>query len=126
MMQPDEAVQRFGLKEATINKIIAVFVKYPQIKKILLYGSRAKGNYRNGSDIDLTLIGDQLNYSQLSSIESDIDDLFLPYSFDISIFKDIDNPDLVDHINRVGVVLHEKNLHFGEIAKRTGLKPENL
>jgi len=126
MMQPDEAVKRFGLKEATINKIIAVFAKYTQIEKILLYGSRAKGNYRNGSDIDLTLIGDQLDYSQLSSIESDIDDLFLPYSFDISIFKDIDNPDLVDHINRVGVVLHEKDSHFGEIAKRTGLKPENL
>ena len=109
MMQPDEAVQRFGLKEATINKIIAVFAKYTQIDKILLYGSRAKGNYRNGADIDLTLIGDQLNYSQLSGIESDIDDLFLPYSFDISIFKDIDNPDLVEHINRVGVVLYEKD-----------------
>ena len=109
MMQPDEAVKRFGLKEATINKIIAVFAKYTQIDKILLYGSRAKGNYRNGSDIDLTLIGDQLNYSQLSGIESDIDDLFLPYSFDISIFKDIDNPDLVEHINRVGVVLYEKD-----------------
>ena len=109
MMQPDEAVKRFGLKEATINKIIAVFEKYTQIDKILLYGSRAKGNYRNGSDIDLTLIGDQLNYSQLSGIESDIDDLFLPYSFDISIFKDIDNPDLVEHINRVGVVLYEKD-----------------
>ena len=109
MMQPDEAVKRFGLKEATINKIMAVFEKYTQIEKILLYGSRAKGNYRNGSDIDLTLIGDQLNYSQLSSIESDIDDLFLPYSFDISIFKDIDNPDLVEHINRVGVVLYEKD-----------------
>ena len=109
MMQPDEAVKRFGLKEATINKIMAVFAKYTQIDKILLYGSRAKGNYRNGSDIDLTLIGDQLNYSQLSSIESDIDDLFLPYSFDISIFKDIDNPDLVEHINRVGVVLYEKD-----------------
>ena len=109
MMQPDEAVKRFGLKEATINKIIAVFGKYTQIDKILLYGSRAKGNYRNGSDIDLTLIGDQLNYSQLSSIESDIDDLFLPYSFDISIFKDIDNPDLIEHINRIGVVLYEKD-----------------
>jgi predicted nucleotidyltransferase len=109
MMQPDEAVKRFGLKESTINKIIAVFAKYTQIDKILLYGSRAKGNYRNGSDIDLTLIGDQLNYSQLSGIESDIDDLFLPYSFDISIFKDIDNPDLVEHINRVGVVLYEKD-----------------
>jgi predicted nucleotidyltransferase len=108
MMQTDETVKRFGLKESTINKIISVFTKYPKIKKVLLYGSRAKGNYRNGSDIDLTLIGDELSYSHLGSIELDIDDLFLPYSFDISIFKDIGNPNLVDHINRVGVVFYER------------------
>ena len=81
---------------------------YPKIEKVLLYGSRARGNYRNSSDIDLALIGDQLSYSHLGSIELDIDNLLLPYSFDISIFKDIDNPDLVDYINRVGVVFYEK------------------
>ena len=109
MMQTEKSVIRFGLKESTIEKIISVFVKYAKIKKVLLYGSRAKGNYRNGSDIDLTLIGDELSYSQLGNLESDIDDLFLPYSFDISIFKDIDNPDLVDHINRVGIIFYEKD-----------------
>jgi uncharacterized protein len=109
MMQTEKSVIRFGLKESTIEKIISVFVKYAKIKKVLLYGSRAKGNYRNGSDIDLTLIGDELSYSQLGNLESDIDYLFLPYSFDISIFKDIDNPDLVDHINRIGVVFYEKD-----------------
>jgi uncharacterized protein len=109
MMQTEESVIRFGLKESTIEKIISVFVKYAKIKKVLLYGSRAKGNYRNGSDIDLTLIGDEFSYSQLGNLESDIDDLFLPYSFDISIFKDIDNPDLVDHVNRLGVVFYEKD-----------------
>lgn len=108
-MQTEKSAIRFGLKKSTIEKIISVFVKYAKIKKVLLYGSRAKGNYRNGSDIDLTLIGDELSYSQLGNLESDIDDLFLPYSFDISIFKDIDNPDLVDHINRIGVVFYEKD-----------------
>jgi len=107
MMKAENELRRFGLKEATINQIISVFSQYSQIHKVLLYGSRAKGNYRNGSDIDLTLIGD-VSYSQLSGIEDKIDDLFLPYSFDISIFSDIDNPDLVDHINRIGVVFYEK------------------
>jgi predicted nucleotidyltransferase len=109
MMQTDETIKRFGLKESTIHKIISVFAKHSKIEKVLLYGSRAKGNYRNGSDIDLTLIGDELSYSQLSGIELNIDDLLLPYSFDISIFKDIENPNLVDHINRVGIVLYEKD-----------------
>jgi len=105
-MKAENELRRFGLKEATINQIISVFSQYPQIQKVLLYGSRAKGNYRNGSDIDLTLIGD-VSYSQLSGIEDKIDDLLLPYSFDISIFSDIDNPDLVDNINRIGVVFYE-------------------
>jgi len=106
MMKAENELRRFGLKEATINQIISVFSQYSQIHKVLLYGSRAKGNYRNGSDIDLTLIGD-VSYSQLSGIEDKIDDLLLPYSFDISIFSDIDNPDLVDNINRIGVVFYE-------------------
>lgn len=100
---------RFGLKEATIEKIIAVFSQYFNIQKVLLYGSRAKGNYRNGSDIDLTLIGENISYSQLSKLDIQIDNLLLPYCFDISIFKDIDNLDLIDQINRVGVVFYERN-----------------
>jgi predicted nucleotidyltransferase len=97
-MKAENELRRFGLKEAKINQIISVFLQYSQIHKVLLYGSRAKGNYRNGSDIDLTLIGD-VSYSQLSTIEDKIDDLLLPYSFDISIFSDIENPDLIDSIN---------------------------
>ena len=97
---------RFGLKDSTIAKIIAVFAKYPQIYKVLLYGSRAKGNYRKGSDIDLTIIGD-FKYADLAKIENEIDDLFLPYTLDISIFSDIDNQDLIEHINRVGIVFYD-------------------
>lgn len=106
---PTETTSRFGLKQSTIGKIASVFSQYPEIEKAVLYGSRAKGNYRHGSDIDLTLIGDTLSHAQLSRIETQIDDLLLPYSVDLSLFKHIDNPDLVDHIKRVGVVFYEKN-----------------
>ena len=102
----EQKVLQFGLKNSTIAKIIAVFAKYSQIYKVLLYGSRAKGNYRKGSDIDLTIIGD-LKYADLAKIENEIDDLFLPYTFDISIFRDIDNQDLIEHINRVGIIFYD-------------------
>ncbi|MBS0626813.1 MAG: nucleotidyltransferase domain-containing protein, partial [Verrucomicrobia bacterium] len=46
---------RYGLNELTIQKITDVFTKFPSIEKVVLYGSRAKGNYKNGSDIDLCL-----------------------------------------------------------------------
>lgn len=98
----------FGLSETTINKINDVLASYSSIEQAILYGSRAKGSFRTGSDIDLTLKGDGLNFSTVQKIETDLDDLFLPYKIDLSIFTDITNPDLVDHINRVGVVFYRK------------------
>ncbi len=100
---------RFGLSEATIQKTCGVFAKYPQVKKAVLYGSRAKGNYKKGSDIDLTLIGgNDLTLEVLYRILDEIDDLLLPYTFDISIFEQISDPDVVDHIQRVGIIFYEK------------------
>ncbi|HBI22347.1 MAG TPA: hypothetical protein DDY37_07190 [Legionella sp.] len=96
----------FGLKESTINQIKEVFSSYPGIEKAVIYGSRAKGNYRNGSDIDITLLGESLTYEQLNRIETQLDDLMLVYSIDLSLFKYIDAPDLIEHINRVGQVLY--------------------
>lgn len=98
----------FGLPESAIAQINAVFAQHPEIEKALLYGSRAKGNYREGSDIDLTLLGSALTYSILLQVETEIDDLLLPYLMDISLFSHIDNPDLVDHIERVGVVFYRR------------------
>lgn len=98
----------FGLDKSTLDKINSVFCNYIDIEKVILYGSRAKGNYKNGSDIDLTLFGKKLNLSTLSKIDNEIDDLLLPYTFDLSLFHNIDNSDLIDHIHRVGQVFYLK------------------
>jgi predicted nucleotidyltransferase len=99
---------KFGLKKEVINQINAVFFKYPQIEKAVIYGSRAKGNFKNGSDIDLTLEGVELNLSVINAILIELDDLLLPYTFDVSIFNQISNSDLVEHIERVGKVFYMK------------------
>jgi len=100
---------KFGLKESTISAIRSVFSRHPQVRKAILYGSRAKGNYKKGSDIDLTLIGGaDLDGSVLTQIDGEIDDLLLPYTFDLSIFRQISDPDVIDHIRRVGVVFYER------------------
>ena len=100
----------YGLKGKHIEAINSVFSKYPQIEKTILYGSRAKGNYRNRSDIDLTLKGEALTLSILSKIETELDDLLLPYKIDISIHHKIENPDLLEHMDRVGIVFYEKGI----------------
>jgi uncharacterized protein len=99
----------FGLTEITINKIISVFTDHPEIEKAIIYGSRAKGNYRNGSDIDITLYGDTIQYSLLSSLNQEIDALNLPYLFDISLYNELESDDLKEHINRVGQLFYKKN-----------------
>ena len=91
-----------GLTDQNVAEIQAVFKSYPKIEKAILYGSRAKGNYREGSDIDLTLQGKDLAYAELVAIEGVLDDLLLPYTIDLSIYQQIDNPDLIEHIKRVG------------------------
>ena len=100
----------YGLGEHTINAIQSVFQHYPAIKKAILYGSRAKGNYRNGSDIDLTLVGEDLDLSTQFKIENELDDLLLPYKIDLSLLYKIENPDLIDHISRVGKVFYKKEI----------------
>lgn len=100
---------RFGLKAAMINKIQDVFALFPDIEKVILYGSRAKGNYRHGSDIDFTLMGENLSLdNSVYPLMDALDELYLPYSFDISIFEHIDNQELIAHINRVGKLFYLK------------------
>jgi len=98
---------KYGLPENTINKINSVFANHPQIKRVILYGSRARGNYRNGSDIDLTIAGESLTHSQQLRLENALDDLLLPYKIDLSLMHEIQNVELLDHIRRVGVVFYE-------------------
>ena len=100
---------KYGLKETTIQKICGILARYPQVGKAVLYGSRAKGNYKNGSDIDLTLYGGvDLTMDVLYKITNELDDLLLPYTIDLSIFNDIGDPNVIEHVQRVGVTFYEK------------------
>ena len=100
---------KYGLSAQTLEKIRDVFTRYPQVEEAVLYGSRARGDYKNGSDIDLTLHGGEaLTHTILSRIANDLDDQLLPYTIDLSIFKNIRNPEMVEQIARVGIALYKK------------------
>ena len=101
----DEAI--CGLSFSTQEKMIQIFKRSPKIDEVILYGSRAKGNFKSGSDIDLTIKSSQMTLSELLKIENEIDDLLLPYKVDLSMFHQIDNQNLIDHIHRVGLVYYK-------------------
>ena len=100
----------YGLNENTIQKIRKVFALFPEVEEAILFGSRATGKFKPGSDIDLTLKGAELNLSVLNKISMELDDLLLPYTIDLSTYQQIGNADLIDHIKRVGVLFYTKNL----------------
>lgn len=97
-----------GLPDLAVAKIQGVLARYSGVEKAVLYGSRAKGNYKPGSDIDLTLVGSTLSNRVLADIADELDELLLPYSIDLSIFADLNHAELREHIERVGVVFYQK------------------
>lgn len=98
----------FGLPETTVNTIRRILAEVPAVEKAVIYGSRAKGNYRPGSDIDLSLFGAALDLEILGEIAARLDESPIPYQVDLSIFDRIDHAGLREHIERVGKIFYTR------------------
>ena len=99
----------FGLAEDAVMAIKRVFRSHPDVESAILYGSRAKGNFKPGSDIDLTLVGSKIQGDELAKIEQELDDLLLPYKFDLSLIHSLIHPGLLEHISRVGKAFYRRD-----------------
>ena len=98
---------KFGLSDTVIKELQDVFRRHANIEKVLIFGSRSKGNYRAGSDIDLAVIGKDIDYNLLLSILCEIDDLDLLYTVDLLDYQQKKGTPIGDHIDRVGQVFYE-------------------
>ena len=98
----------YGLKDIELERLTALFAKNERIESVILYGSRAKGNNKPFSDVDITLKGENLTHTDLNKLSLEIDDLLLPYQFDVSIFHTLNNKELIEHGKRVGKVIYTK------------------
>lgn len=97
---------QYGLPSRVLSKICAIFRKWPAITRVVLYGSRAMGNYRKGSDIDLCIEAEDFTLTQLLRVATQIDDLLLPWKVDLVIKNRIDHEGLLEHINSVGIEVY--------------------
>lgn len=95
----------FGINQQELVKILTIFRHYPEINKVILFGSRAKGTSRPNSDIDLAVDG-IISDLQIEALAMELDELSLPYKFDVQAITGIRNPALTDHIARVGVEIY--------------------
>ncbi len=106
----------FGLSVDALRRINKVFSKFPKIQKVILYGSRAKGNYKKGSDIDVTLIGKGLTLkNSVYPLMEELEELYLPYKFDISIFNQLKESSLIGHILRIGKTFYRKESNVTKV-----------
>ncbi len=92
----------FGLSSRALGLLRGLFASYPEVQRAIVYGSRAIGNYRTGSDIDITLDAPGMESSRFLHLCTATDDLMLPWMIDLSLLSQIDNVALREHINRVG------------------------
>ena len=96
----------YGLRDSDIQTIQKVGKQWPEIEEILLFGSRAKGNFKPGSDVDLAVRGKNIGYDTVLHFEQFLnEETRLPYFFDVLHVESLKEPDLLEHINRVGVAL---------------------
>ena len=98
----------FGLPDSTLSSVRNILSDFPAVHKAMLYGSRAKGNFRPGSDIDLTLMGADLDLELLGRIAGRLEESSIPYKVDLSLWDQLDHSALREHIERVGLVFYER------------------
>lgn len=101
-------LNKFGLTPRDMSTIEDIFKNYPTIEEVYLFGSRAKGNYKLGSDIDLSIMNKSVTNEQLMKLKADFTESSLPYEVDVVLYEQITNPDFIQHINRVGIPFYKK------------------
>jgi len=100
---------KFGLSEKDVATIIETLSREPHVDKAYIFGSRAKGNYKNGSDVDIALKGNELNFDDISRISYWLnEETQMPYQFDVLNYHTIKEPALTAHIDRVGVEFYSR------------------
>lgn len=96
----------FGLPQITIDELLAYFNTKPFIQKVYIFGSRAKGTYHNGSDIDFAILTD--DHKNCHRISAELDDLPTPYKFDVIDYKNLTHTGMKNSIDTDGILFFER------------------
>lgn len=98
-------MDKFGLPQRTIDELLEYFRKNPEIEKVVIYGSRARGTYHNGSDIDFAIWTD--NHENVARILSELDELSTPYMFDVTDYKALKHEGMKNSIDKDGKLFYK-------------------
>ncbi|MCF8367478.1 MAG: nucleotidyltransferase domain-containing protein [Bacteroidales bacterium] len=100
----------YGLSDKSFSMIINGLAQFDDIQEGYLYGSRAMGNFKKGSDVDIAIKGENISYHIVVKLSALLnEDLPLPYFFDITHYENCQNKELKDHIDNVGIKIYSKS-----------------
>ena len=100
---------RFGIYDKSYSLILEALTNFPEIEKAVIFGSRAMGNNKKGSDIDIAIFGEKINFETTSRLHGQLNEvLSIPYFTDVVNFNTIDNNELKKHILDKGIVFFRK------------------
>jgi len=99
----------FGLLEKDIDYIIQAIKRFDEIDRAIIFGSRAMGNHKKGSDVDIAIVGEKVSRNSIAKLSECLNEIYpLPYFFDIVNYNEISNIELKEHIDTVGIVIGTK------------------
>jgi nucleotidyltransferase substrate binding protein (TIGR01987 family) len=129
-------IGRMNADEKILNEVCRIAGKYPEIKKIMLFGSRARGDCHERSDYDLAVFSVGKNPVQILSFQNELDEMDTIYKFDVVAVNDDTDFELMENILREGVVLVDKSTkienylraveRLGEALEECGENPSAL
>jgi len=100
----------FGISDKSLDMIKSVLKDFPDVERGIIFGSRAMKNHKTGSDVDIAIEGDQVDWETTSRISGKLNEVLpLPYYFDVVDYTHLDNPELTQHIQKHGAVFYQKN-----------------
>jgi predicted nucleotidyltransferase len=106
-MDIKQEINWFGLKSEQGKFILQVLARFTEVESAKIFGSRAKGNYKKGSDVDLVLFGEKIDDKTIFQISDWLNERStIPLIFDLLDYKKINNQSLKEHIDRVGITIY--------------------
>ena len=98
----------FGLREGIIDEIVNVISKYEEIDKAVVFGSRARGDYKKTSDIDLGIFSSNISSTKLNLLRDNIDTLDIIYKVDVVHFESLNKEGIIKNIKSEGVIIYSR------------------
>lgn len=99
----------FGLTEKDLAYIKAVIAEFAEIRQAVIFGSRAKGNFKRGSDVDIAVLGEEVSFSTVARLHARLEEEGpLPYFFDIVDYTHLTQQELREHIDRIGKTIYKR------------------